>query len=582
MEKLIIRVKVCLWVLLCWGMMMCRDVQARPIIDSNCYNQILSYLYISRDDVTTYKKIFKALEKEDFRTVDNLIEDLDSDILMGHVLAEKYLSKTYKSKYVELQIWLEKYGDLPQADKIYRLASRKGREEGLSIPVTENRPRIFSPYSWFNNAYENLSPANRAFVRKKVTEFRKNINKGKTRAARAILEDKKFRMIIPNREYDAMSATLATVYFLDNEDALALKWVEKAARRSQDATAYWFGGLAAWRMKNYKLAADYFGKLGKLSDNDEWLVSAGAYWGYRAQLRRKNKTEAEKLLRQASKYKRTFYGILANYKLGNPMDYNWSGASYLNDFSNYEYINELVSSPAIRRAIILVHAKRKDLAEKELRADLKNMSDKQKEAAMYIADQYHMHALGILISNQLKKDDKAVFYDHLAYPAPNWKPKSGWKLDRALVLALVRQESGFMPNAGSGAGAKGLMQLMPNTAFHITKDRRLKKDHTPLLDVEYNLETGQKYVNYLLEKPFINGNLFFLTTAYNAGPGNLLKWQKKMKYGNDPLMFIETLPARETRIYIERVMANFWVYSAKFDKEHKSLEELAAGKWPTL
>lgn len=553
-----------------------------PAIDERGYSQILSYLYVSKDDVTTYKKIFRAIKKEDFYTADKLIKDLDNDILMGHVLAEKYLSKTYKSKYIELKIWLEKYADLPQADRIYRVAARKGPAEDLVKPDKIAKPRISSPYSWFNNPYNELSPQNQNYIRGKVTAFRQYINKGKTKAARAILEDKKFRMTIPDREYDAMSATLATVYFLDNEDKLALGWVEKAVRRSNDASAAWIGGLAAWRLGEYKNAAYYFGKLGRITDNDEWLVSAGAYWAYRANLKLKNKVEANKWLKIAAKYKRTFYGILANYKLGTPLDYNWSGASYLNDFSNYEYINELLASSAIRRAVILIHAKNPELAEMELRADYPNMTEKQKEATMYIANQYQMHALCIMISTKLKKDEESIFYDRVAYPTPVWKPKSGWKLNRALVLALVRQESAFMPKAGSGAGAKGLMQLMPNTAVHITKDKSLRNNHAPLLDASYNLDMGQRYVNYLLEKPFIDGNLFFLATAYNAGPGNLVKWQKKMDYDNDPLLFIEAVPARETRIYIERVMANFWVYSAKFDKPHKSLEQLANDEWPML
>ena len=96
------------------------------------------------------------------------------------------------------------------------------------------------------------------------------------------------------------------------------------------------------------------------------------------------------------------------------------------------------------------------------------------------------------------------------------------------------------------------------------------------------METGQRYVSYLMEKDFIGNNLFFLATAYNAGPGNLYKWQKKVKYGNDPLMFIEAIPSRQTRIYIERVLANFWVYNARFGQPSESLEALIHSRWPTL
>ena len=559
------------------------SVSAAPfaVIDRVCYNQILDNLTIDPDDIVLYKKIFRAIEAEDIEKAEELSEDIENPILMGHVLAEKYLSRTYKSDYAELKDWLEKYSDHPQAARIYMLASRKGPKEQLLRPDSLSKINR-TPYSWYNNDYENLPPAKRQLVRRNVNAFLKYINRGKTLRARRILENKAFRMAIPDREWDAMASTLTTLYFLDGEDKLALKWSTKPARRSQDATGLWFRGLTFWRLGKYKEAGINFGKLGAKSDNDEWLVSAGAYWAYRAYDKIGDDVQAKKYLNMASKYRRTFYGILANYQLGNPLKYNWDSLAYLNDFSNYNYVSELVASPAIRRAVILIHAKQPALAEKELRGDLEAMNERQREAALFIAQQYNMHALGIAISNRIKDNDREIYYDNVAYPDPDWQPKSDWKVDRALVWALVRQESGFNAKAQSGAGAKGLMQLMSSTAIYVTKDRRLRQDTSPLFETEYNLETGQRYVNYLMEKDFIGNNLFFLTAAYNAGPGNLYKWQKRVKYGNDPLMFIEAIPSRQTRIYIERVLANFWIYNARFGQPSGSLEELIHSRWPTL
>ena len=83
---------------------------------------------------------------------------------------------------------------------------------------------------------------------------------------------------------------------------------------------------------------------------------------------------------------------------------------------------------------------------------------------------------------------------------------------------------------------------MPNTAYHVTKDRRLKRDSSVLFDKDYNMEVGQQYLSYLMGKPFVSDNLFYLATAYNAGPGNLFQMAEKAKYKNDPLFFIEVLP----------------------------------------
>lgn len=554
------------------------------VIDNRCYDRILSSLMICRDDVTSYKKIFQAIEKEDIRTADKLINKINNDVLIGHVLAEKYLSKSHNTKINELKTWLEKYNDYPQAIKIYNLAVRKGGKNNLNLPAVMNKTRPKgNVYKWDNPKYYELSLANQRFLKQKIADFKKAINSAKTLQARNILENANFRKYILNKDYDAFAANLSMVYFLDNDDAMAIKWGTKGADRSKDATGSWVAGLAFYRQHNYKRAAKYFSKLGSLDDNDEWLVSAGAYWASRSYEKLKNKKEAQVWMKIASKHKRTFYGFLANHKLGVPLDFNWTAFSYLNDFSQENYIDEIMSSPAIRRAVILIHAKQPDLAELELKAEYDNMNDKQKEIALFIANQYKMHSLGISMSKKLQSTEKDLFYDAVAYPVPYWKPKNGWKIDRALVLALARQESAFAPNAESSAGAKGLMQLLPNTAFHITKDASLKnKNNKTLWQAEYNLELGQKYVNYLMDKPFINGNLFFMMTAYNGGPGNLRKWQKRMKYDNDPLMFIETIPSRETRIYIERVMTNYWIYNSRMGKDSPSLNALVKGDWPEI
>lgn len=70
------------------------------------------------------------------------------------------------------------------------------------------------------------------------------------------------------------------------------------------------------------------------------------------------------------------------------------------------------------------------------------------------------------------------------------------------------------------------MQLMPNTAYHITKDVSIKQDKNRLLRADYNLELGQKYVDYLMAKPIVDGNLFYMMTAYNAGPETLPNGKK--------------------------------------------------------
>lgn len=553
------------------------------VINPATYTKILDYLLISKSDVKYFKRAFNALAQNDYKEADKFLKKTESNIIMGHVLAEKYLTTNYQSKYSELADWLHKYNDLPMASKIYRLAKKKaGSNDIKKLTLPKSMPEGSYIQGWKNADIEHLNAADRKYLVQQVSKFRKSLNQGKTKAARTVLEQKRFRMVAPDKYWDDMAATLAMKYFVDNYNTLSWTWGAKAAKRGTSGTGAWVAGLTAWRQAKYKDAAKYFDKLASSGNDDEWLVSAGGYWGYRAYAKLKNSVKAKQMLRLAAKYKHTFYGILAAFKLGEPLTYNWDAVSYLNNFDTYDYVYELLASPAIRRAVILIHAKRPDLAEQELRFGFNDMTDKQQETTIYIANQFGMHSLAIYACNRSKNVDENQSYDGIAYPIPGFIPASGWRVDKALVLALVRQESSFKPEAKSPAGARGLMQLMPNTAYHITKDASLKKDKTRLLDAQFNLDLGQRYVDYLMAKPFIEGNLFYMMAAYNGGPGNLLKWKKDADYKNDPLLFIETIPSAETRVYIERVMANYWIYNSRFGLPNPTLQQIAEGKWPVI
>ena len=78
----------------------------------------------------------------------------------------------------------------------------------------------------------------------------------------------------------------------------------------------------------------------------------------------------------------------------------------------------------------------------------------------------------------------------------------------------------------------------------------------------------------------INGNLLKFLIAYNAGPGNLKKQLTHINEYDDPLLFIESISLKETRVYIKRVMANFWIYQHKLGQETKTINDLLNNNWP--
>jgi soluble lytic murein transglycosylase-like protein len=182
-----------------------------------------------------------------------------------------------------------------------------------------------------------------------------------------------------------------------------------------------------------------------------------------------------------------------------------------------------------------------------------------------------MPGLAVSLGGRIEARD-GRYLDSADYPLPDWRPTSGWSIDRALLLAIARQESSFNPKAKSPCGAVGLMQLMPSTARSMGAGK--------LTDPQVNLELGQRYVHRLLDDDTVKGNLLFLAASYNSGPGNVARWLQNVRHNGDALLFMESIPVHETRAFVERVMTNFWAYRNRLGQTSPSLDAIAAGDWP--
>jgi soluble lytic murein transglycosylase len=133
--------------------------------------------------------------------------------------------------------------------------------------------------------------------------------------------------------------------------------------------------------------------------------------------------------------------------------------------------------------------------------------------------------------------------------------KNAENLDPLIIISLIRQESAFNPEAKSGVGAKGLMQLMPATARRF--NRRVKVSH--LGNPEINVAIGAKYLRQLINR--FDGNLIFALASYNAGENRIDRWRKEIFRNDDPLSTIESIPFEETRNYVKLIYRNNFFYS---------------------
>ena len=283
----------------------------------------------------------------------------------------------------------------------------------------------------------------------------------------------------------------------------------------------------------------------------------------------------------ASNYPKTFYGILANKKLNKKLEISWEEPTL-----TLQNAREIISWQGGVRALALLQLDMKEEAGSELKFLIHTASDDFSNelinAVLAVAEEANMPYLSINISNYKKEYAEHNIFASCLYPTLDVELKDGLSVDKALLNALIRQESRFNPKAKSAVGARGLMQIMPATASFITKDSTLrKKGKSKLFDVELNLKIGQMYIEYLLNFPNVKENLFKFLLAYNAGPGNLKKQEERIINPNDdPLFFIEAINLKESRIYIKRVMANFWIYRNKLNQESESLEDIINDKWP--
>jgi hypothetical protein len=155
----------------------------------------------------------------------------------------------------------------------------------------------------------------------------------------------------------------------------------------------------------------------------------------------------------------------------------------------------------------------------------------------------------------------------LLFPRPQWEvvQEEGRKkgVDPYLILALMRQESLFNPNAKSRSGAVGYMQVLPSTGQGIAKKLRVPwQGASTLYHPIHNIQIGTDYLEYLGQE--FHGNYAHMLSGYNGGPNATKRWLRKLQGApstpHDLTRFIASIPYSETHDYVMKVLRNYWVY----------------------
>jgi len=538
--------------------------------------KILNY-----QDVGRYQRIFELQEDGHWNKANKLIKGLDEPILMGHVLAQRYLHPTkYRSKYKELKEWMAHYNDHPDANRLYKLALRRkpSNWRAPQFPAKVFRHANIKPPKKTLTKGKNLSRSQNRKVRDYKRQIKSYLRKGWTKSVKRLIDTKEVKRLFSDFDIDQAKARLALGYFLAGRDEWATMWASEAAERSGRflPEANWTAGLASWRLGNLSKSAYFFNAAAITQGMSDWMKSASAFWAARAYLVSGKPEKVNPMLGLAAAYPRTFYGLLARKMLDLPTTFSWSPPA----LEQLE-LDALMTAPAARRAIALLQVGEIHRAERDVRSFAARSSSNVSRGILALAARANLASLAVRLNYILYP--KGGGFDGAAYPLPTWKPKGGYSVDKALVFALIRQESAFNPKAKSWAGARGLMQLMPRTAGFVAGDWKFHRTTSTLRTLykpEINMMLGQQYIKILLQNKKINGDLFLMAAAWNGGPGNLNKWRSNTNHMDDPLFFIESIPSRETRIFIEKVLANLWVYRVRLGQPTPSLDAIAAGHWP--
>ena len=516
-----------------------------------------------------YRAVFQSIRDQRWQDAQLQLDAMKPGPLHAIARAEMLTAKgSPKADLDPLVRLLAEAPELPQAQQIATLAASRG---GVGLP---SLPDVHA-LSWINGAPTRTHT--RAIKSDLVgaelaLKMQAYIKADDGASAQALLES------TPNLSPEALTEwqqKVAWMYFLSGDDNNARAMANKAAQGTGDWAVQgdWVGALAAWRQHDCAAAGTGFDAVTSRASDIE-LRARGLYWASRADMACGRPDLVEARLKSAAQYRETFYGLLAREALGIKDPPHNAAATFLaGDWQS------LARRPNIRVAAALVEIGETGLADEVIRQQAK------------IGDPSEYPSL-VRFTEALSLPSTLVWLSHYGpagvsppvearFPAPNWTPDGGWRVDRALVFAHTLQESSFRTDVVSAAGAYGLMQVRPVAAADIARKQGRAFDRSSLSRPGTNFEVGQSYLEQLRDQPFTGGLLPKVIAAYNAGPTPVALWNTQVRDGGDPLLYIESIPYWETRGYVTTVLRNYWMYEGQTGRSASpSRVALSQGLWP--
>jgi soluble lytic murein transglycosylase len=320
--------------------------------------------------------------------------------------------------------------------------------------------------------------------------------------------------------------------------------------------AFHAGWIALRFLKDPARAAPHFAAAAEAAETPISIARAN-YWSGRAAEALGRMDDARGFYSKAAAYPIAYYGQLAARKLG---------ADEVTPRRPTEAASGDERAEATRVVELYLAAGLDDFVTPIAYAAARTWTDGAQLAALAQVMRARASAASNVVFGKLATE-RGYPLDAVAFPTfglPDYAPLPG-SASAGQVLAVARQESEFLPRAASGAGAKGLMQILPMTAADTARKVGVPYDFGRLVsDPSYNLQLGAAYLGQLIAAE--GGSLAMAAAAYNAGAGRVAQWINAYgdpRNGADPVDWVERIPYDETRDYVMRVVENYGVYQAR-------------------
>jgi soluble lytic murein transglycosylase len=252
-----------------------------------------------------------------------------------------------------------------------------------------------------------------------------------------------------------------------------------------------------------------------------------------------------------------FYGLLAAEELG-----------YVGTLPDTTYtpseddVAKAKNHPGLARALDLIRLSLRTEGVREWLFTIRFFDDRQLLAAAELARRAGIYDRSIHTADRTVRSHNYALRYPVPFPEVFREYAKTHNLDEAWVLGLVRQESRFIADARSSAGAAGLMQIMPRTAKFVASKIGLRKyRQKDVTEIETNVGLGTGYLKLVLDQL---GHQMLASAAYNAGPSRARRWRDVKPL--EGAIYAETIPFTETRDYVKKVMANSVFYAALLNK----------------